>query len=242
MKSVKEFIKGFLPYFIVGGIFGFIIGFAGLQRVDLRLLFNDSYTFFGYLGFVLAIITFIISVILIINCKKNINKKNVDLDKMECKLDLTITFSGLSLLFVLLGFGLLFYELGKSFFDFSNLFNLVLFITFVLICIVVSFIQYITIEYYKKINPEKRGNAMSSNFQKDWYNSCDEGQRKIIGEVCYKSFILTNSIYTFLFIILVIVAPILKLGSFSILLFGFVNILNLSVYCFTAYKIEHRKK
>ena len=46
MKSVKEFIKGFLPYFIGGGIFGFIIGFAGLQRVDLRLLFNDSYTFF----------------------------------------------------------------------------------------------------------------------------------------------------------------------------------------------------
>jgi len=83
---------------------------------------------------------------------------------------------------------------------------------------------------------------MSSNFQKDWYNSCDEGQRKIIGEVCYKSFIVTNSIYTFLFIILVIVAPILKLGSFSILLFGFVNILNLSVFCFTAYKIEHRKK
>lgn len=239
MKN-KGFIKGSLPWFIIGGVFGLIWG--SLLVFDIEINFINTFKYIGYVIFVLSIILWIMSIFLVIRCKKNVNKKKIDYEKTEEEIDITISLSSISLLLQFLAFGLIFYGMRIEIFNFKNIFNIIICIIFITICFSASYIQYLCVEFNKKINPEKRGNAMDSNFSKEWYASCDEAQKKLIGEVCYKTFIITNQIFTFMFLALIFIGTFVDIGIFSILLLGLINIINNVVYYIIAYNLEHRKK
>lgn len=44
----------------------------------------------------------------------------------------------------------------------------------------------------KAIFPEKQGDPLSSRFQKDWYQSCDEAERQQMGQCSYRAFQATG--------------------------------------------------
>lgn len=81
-------------------------------------------------------------------------------------------------------------ELGASIsVEEKNFSSLVLsLVLFVLNMAFITITQKLTIELTKKINPEKRGNILDSEFQKVWLASCDEAQKQMIFEAAYKAY------------------------------------------------------
>lgn len=49
-------------------------------------------------------------------------------------------------------------------------------------------LQQKTVDLIKEINPEKKGSIYDEKFQKIWWESCDEAERRQIGQASYKAY------------------------------------------------------
>ena len=61
-------------------------------------------------------------------------------------------------------------------------------VIFLILMIAMIFLQRAYIELIRKINPEKRGDALDIHFQKKWLESCDELEKMQMYEASYYSF------------------------------------------------------
>ena len=53
-------------------------------------------------------------------------------------------------------------------------------------------LQQKTVDLTKEINPEKRGSVYDMKFQERWWESCDEAERRQIGQASYKAYTTLN--------------------------------------------------
>lgn len=53
-------------------------------------------------------------------------------------------------------------------------------------------LQQKTVDLTKEINPEKRGSVYDMKFQERWLESCDEAERRQIGQASYKAYTTLN--------------------------------------------------
>ena len=77
---------------------------------------------------------------------------------------------------------------------------------FLLSCGFVMFTQQKTIDLERKMNPEKHGSVYDSKFQKKWLESCDESERRQIGEASRRAYMVTTSLCLGLWLALVILS------------------------------------
>lgn len=63
-------------------------------------------------------------------------------------------------------------------------------------------IQQKSVDLIRLMNPEKKGSVYEFKFQKKWFDSCDEAERKKIGEASYKSYKVTQMSCVILWLIL----------------------------------------
>lgn len=77
---------------------------------------------------------------------------------------------------------------------------------FLLSCGLVVFAQQKTIDLERKMNPEKRGSVYDSKFQKKWLDSCDESERRQIGEASRRAYMVTNRLCLGLWMVLVVLS------------------------------------
>ena len=93
----------------------------------------------------------------------------------------------------------------------------------------------------RKMNPEKRGSIYDRNFQKKWIESCDEAERRQIGEAAYKAYLTTNAACIFLWVVLFFVHIIFNTGLLStfvvLLLWGIMQ----ASYVLSCIKQSHKK-
>lgn len=68
------------------------------------------------------------------------------------------------------------------------------------------------IKYDKKINPEKRGNFFSWNFNKEWLASCDEREKLRMFQAAYYTRLKTQFVYLAVFIGLLILSNAVEVG------------------------------
>lgn len=68
------------------------------------------------------------------------------------------------------------------------------------------------IKYDKKINPEKRGNYFSWNFNKEWLASCDEREKLRMFQAAYYTQLRTQFIYLGVFIGLLLLSNAVEVG------------------------------
>ena len=59
---------------------------------------------------------------------------------------------------------------------------------FVLVCALEVFLQQKLVDLTKQMNPEKKGSVYDKEFRKIWWESCDENERRQIGQASYKAF------------------------------------------------------
>ena len=77
---------------------------------------------------------------------------------------------------------------------------------FLLSCGFVMFTQQKTIDLERKMNPEKHGSVYDSKFQKKWLDSCDESERRQIGEASRRAYMVTTRLCLGLWLALVILS------------------------------------
>lgn len=88
---------------------------------------------------------------------------------------------------------------------------------FLLSCGLVIFAQQKVVDLERRMNPEKRGSVYDMKFQKKWLESCDESERRQIGEACYRTYIVTTRVCIGLWLALVLLSMILEMSLLPVL-------------------------
>lgn len=114
-------------------------------------------------------------------------------------------------------------------------------VLFVVNLIVITIIQKLTVDLTKKINPEKRGNVLDSEFNKVWLGSCDEAEKQMIFEAGYKAYQATQYACMVMWIVTLTGILFFDIGILpSICVFVIWLTLVLS-YIIACHKLEHKK-
>lgn len=241
MKN-REFLKGAIPYVLIGGVLGLVLGLLKVSDINFNFEVDYLIKLLGYILFILSLFLFLFGLISTLNIKKYVFSKNIDFECTEKKLCFIEVFISLSMILLFISFGLLScYKIV----DFSKPFTPFMFfywIVFLIICFGGSYIQHLVVEYVKKINPEKKGNALDSNFLGKWYESFDEAEKYIVGQVCYNTYIVTTKIFSFLLIISMFLSVLININVTIILTLGFVNIINIITYYYFTFKYNKTVK
>lgn len=93
------------------------------------------------------------------------------------------------------------------------------------------------VKYQKKLNPEKKGNFLSWAFRKQWLASCDEREKEKIYKAAYKSYTIQQYVYPVIFIALILLSTILKVGILPFIVLGVIWVSLLISYLY-----EYQKK
>ena len=93
------------------------------------------------------------------------------------------------------------------------------------------------IKYDKKINPEKRGNFFSWNFNKEWLESCDEREKLRLFQAAYYTQLRTQFVYLAVFIGLLLVSNAVEIGIVPFLILMVIWVSQSLIYCY-----EYEKK
>lgn len=83
---------------------------------------------------------------------------------------------------------------------------------FLLSCGLVIFVQQKTVDLERRMNPEKHGSVYDSKFQKKWLESCDESERRQIGQACYRAYMVTTRLCLGLWLVLVILSMVFEMS------------------------------
>ncbi len=63
---------------------------------------------------------------------------------------------------------------------------------FLVVIALATLLQQKTVDLTKKMNPEKRGSVYDMKFQERWWESCDEAERRQIGQASYKAYVTVS--------------------------------------------------
>lgn len=83
---------------------------------------------------------------------------------------------------------------------------------FLLSCGLVIFAQQKAVDLERRMNPEKHGSVYDSKFQKKWLDSCDESERRQIGQACYRAYMVTTRLCLGLWLVLVILSMVFEIS------------------------------
>ena len=83
---------------------------------------------------------------------------------------------------------------------------------FLLSCGFVVFAQQKAVDLTRRMNPEKRGSVYDTKFQKKWMDSCDESERRQIGEASRRAYMVTSRLCLGLWLALIILSMMLKIS------------------------------
>ena len=67
-----------------------------------------------------------------------------------------------------------------------------LLVVFLAVIALAVLLQQKTVDLTKEMNPEKRGSVYDMKFQERWWESCDEAERRQIGQASYKAYTTMN--------------------------------------------------
>ena len=112
---------------------------------------------------------------------------------------------------------------------------------FLVLMVGMVFVQRAYIELLRKINPEKRGDALDIHFQKKWIESCDELEKMQIYESCYHSFQTMQKCFPIAMGIFMFAEIYFNMGVFPIVILGILWLIQTITYKNYAMKLSRRK-
>jgi len=90
-------------------------------------------------------------------------------------------------------------------------------ILFLLSCAGVIFAQQKVVDLERRMNPEKHGSVYDTKFQKKWYDSCDESERRQIGEASLHAYTVTSRFCIVLWLALTVLGMSVEIGILPVL-------------------------
>lgn len=103
-------------------------------------------------------------------------------------------------------------------------------------------VQRAAVQAEKRLNPEKEGEALDIHFQRDWLKSCDEAQRRMIGQAAYKAFWAANTACLVLWVVCVIGILLLDTGPAPMVMVTVIWLTLFLSYQLEGHRLEYGKK
>ena len=241
-KTGLKFALTMIVCALFGALCSIIVNFSEQSLTDIinnisDILIKNS-TVLMFIGVVPLIIgsVFLVKARSVIEQNNNLNEDEFEKTHKTLSLALYVPSVLMPWLFVCFGFSVT-YNFGIE-----SPYILMDLIIFILELAWITILQYQIVEQTKTILPEKRGNVLDSKFQKEWYSSCDEAEKQIIGEACYISYKTMNMVYPILFAIMIFVCSLYDLSPFIFLMVGVLWLIQILSYLIPSYRLEHGKK
>ena len=83
---------------------------------------------------------------------------------------------------------------------------------FLLSCGFVIFAQQKAVDLTRRMNPEKRGSVYDTKFQKKWMDSCDESERRQVGQACCRAYMVSSRFCLGLWLALAILSMVFEVS------------------------------
>lgn len=131
-------------------------------------------------------------------------------DQIEHRLNWSMLWISVSQFLVFLGLGLVLslMPLGAILYE-SAFAILLLSMAALFFCIT---LQRRVVDLSRRMNPEKQGSVYDVKFRKKWYDSCDEAERRRIGEAAYTAYIVVGYTSVLLWVITVLLNIFIPVG------------------------------
>ena len=113
---------------------------------------------------------------------------------------------------------------------------------FLLNMTLITYIQKLTVDLTKEMNPEKNGNIFDKDFNKDWIASCDEAEQQMIYKASYKAYQATQMVCMVLWLFTLIGMLLFDTGimpSICVFVIWMTLVVSYSIAC---HKLEWKSK
>ena len=162
---------------------------------------------------------------------RKIRKESRDLDEDYDRIDDTLNISLLLanvmaiMNFICAGIG--FYCLPCA----EDMVSFVITISFFLLYVYGSFhMQHVIVNMTKEMNPEKKGSLYDKKFKKQWYDSCDEAERRQIGIASYHTVQVTGIACMMFMLIFLMLGMVIEIGLLPMLVPAFIWMIQVITY------------
>ncbi|MCR5847946.1 MAG: DUF3169 family protein [Lachnospiraceae bacterium] len=233
-KKIPLFIVVFVLLSVLGGITGYMMA-SGEEKPDLIFEFFDKYSqlfsiFFSAFMSVSGTVCLISGFIRLGSMKKLWKKEDErddNWDIIEKTISRLTIFTSVVLVLIYFLYGCSLYNVrGNLKFrsDEMLLTDTLYKISFFLALIMMLalsfgffFLQKKIVDFEKIMNPEKKGSLFDLKFQKKWYESFDEAEKKCVGIASYKAFTIVNTTCITMIIVFIFLGMIIKITILPLL-------------------------
>lgn len=254
-KNKKEDKKALLPFVlivfvstIVGALFGFFS--ARIKEIDAEIILNAVrgalVVSSPYVLALCILVTICFGFAAFFRCRREYRQGVLTLsedeladlqDKIEYRLNRPIVIASVVTLIEFFEMSVVLICMEKG-----NLFWMVVTTAEYVLSLVLSVVlNQKIVNFEKEMNPEKQGSVFRMDFQKTWVNSCDEAEKSTIYEAAYFSYMVSNTVSVFLWVILTFAGFALDLGilpsAVVVLLWG----IQVCSYCYKVIKTEKKR-
>lgn len=254
-SAAKKLSLLMIPGLIFGMLFGFLISVFedSLFSLDAYALWEGFNKISFYATPVVYLVIFLTVVAVCLSLIKKARKifeqwdgeDEETISRSEKLLSLSSSVNTVSVIVLYFVFGLWGCSLKFSITN-SNEMWLVIVGAFLLLIIIsiVSFalISSSVIELAKKINPEKKGDALDVKFQKEWIDSCDEAEKMNIYKAGFKAYNVANYVCTALWVLIALPGMTFDIGVLPLIIVTVIWLTLTLTYLITAYKLENKTK
>ncbi len=255
-KTKNKFIIIMIVCFAIGGFGGFIGAAAtnffkgSLESIGKLITEKLPYIQTSVVPWILigfTIICWIIGEIWLKKAKKQIaawdGEDDKHIDVADLHLSNVLTISNVLMISTQFIFGIATYQLLTVIETTGNISMTLLTIAFYFVSLFVTIsLQSRAVKAIKEYAPEKKGSIYDSKFQKVWYQSCDEAERKLVGEASYRTIQTMNSVFSGFMTVTIVIAMFIPIGFLCTFFIGVLWLIMTCIYCSACKELEHGKK
>ena len=198
-KALPKFLLVAVVCAIIGGVIGYYSGHGAAKGGLDQLvgMMKEAGAFFGthiapWLMLALAVIVPVVCIPIYRRAKKLVaawDGEDEDvMQRAEERLSWALLLDSLTVIVSFFFFNAGTAKLPQS----SDGNTITLLVIFLVVIALATLLQQKTVDLTKKMNPEKRGSVYDMKFQERWWESCDEAERRQIGQASYKAYTTMN--------------------------------------------------
>lgn len=258
-KSKRTFIIILIIAMIAGGLGGFLGGiaedefteqFKNIGKYLAKILPTIQAQVMPWVLFLFTLVCFILGKVFLKKGKQQIETWDGEDDDHISLADSYLSKAATTSNLLLIGSQVIFafttYRLSNVFESANKKTFLIMFLFVIIVYFASMFIAISqskrTVDFTKKYAPEKKGSIYDTKFHKVWYDSCDEAERHLIGEISYQTYMFMNKVFSTTLTITGVVGMFIPIG---ILCAFFVGLLWLLMSCYYSYitaKLEQKNR
>lgn len=156
-------------------------------------------------------------------------------EQIDHKLDLLLMIHGLAW-----GISYLAFSAGAVLLD-KGVQMAFMLMEFFIIMAALMYMQKRTIDFSRRMNPEKQGSVFDMKFCEKWNSSCDEAEKKLMGEAGLRTFMIMNRLLVILWAVLFILNILLPVGLLPFFLVIGIWITMQMIYHIVVMKLSRRR-